>query len=688
MDKYDREKEIKASKQRSDDWCKQAKKSWEAYAQHNYKAGFGRGSGLYWSIIETMRPHLYFQRPALHVQRRISKRDSVNALAASMAETATEYMLDVQNFNKSMEQVVLDFLLTGRGVPWVLFERTDEPVKIYGIPSADPAFVVVNGQLMPREAFKEDKQGRLYFEQIQTTEERASVTRIHWKDYLEAEARQPDEIEWKARKIWLSREMAQDEFGKGILEKLDFSAGRSSGADSTSSVMNESQDFACILELWDREAGKVCYYSEDNKKLETKDPEFDLENFFPCPDALIATCPEDTIDPIPDFAHIQDDLETLEVLQERRHRLAEKIRMAGGYNGEFGAVFGSILESGEDKYYSIPNWPGFAQAGGFDGNIVTLPIDETAQALASISAEIQAVKQNIYETTGVSDLLRGVNDPRATAAAEELKGDYASTRLSERRKLVARMVRDTIRIVSEITVERVSPDRFLSMSGADLNDQNIQAAYQLLQNDRLRTFALEIETESTLKSDDRRDMRDTVEFMGQLQGAMAGFANALQTTPWMAEPLKEATMALVRKYKAGRGVEEKIEQSMEQAMDQQQQAAQQPPQPDPMQEALRAQIQAEQMKAQVAAQKLQLDAQKLQLEAREKEFNLFVREREVLRKEQELGLKAQDSAIKSAKAESDIAKTANDIQIDNREQRRKEIETSHEIATGQSIGVN
>lgn len=702
----DRESELKAARERHKKWIDEARMSWAAYAKRPQRLNFGtKPSGLWWSVVETMRPHYYFQRPPIYIQRRVDKKDLINNRAAYLAEVATEYMLDTQPFDQVIEAVVLDFILTGRGVPWVLYEPTIKDVNIYAQRTEDPNSAILEGEIYPVSEFRVDSKGLLYITRKQLTNERILVTRIHPQDYLEGEGRQPEEVEWRARRVHISEEVAKERFGSEIAKTLNYTAGRSD-ASMTREPLKESAEYAAILEVYDREQGVVCYYDETDRKIEkfgTDKPIIDFEGFFPCPTPLISSTTGSDLEPVSDYFQIRSDLETLDVLQRRRHALAEKIQITGAYNGAFGAMFKAILESGRDTFVPVKDWPTFASAQGFSGNLQIFPFGEVANALTVISGEIAAVKQNIYETLGASDLLRGVNDPRATAAAEELKGDYASTRLAERRKMVARMVRDTIRLVAEATVEKINSQRFLEMTGMSLIStapsgpefqkqlgemQLTQQAYVVLRDDKLRTFALEIETESTIKSDERKDKEAAIEFMGQFQGALAAFTNALQTAPWAAEPLKEATMMLLRKFKAGRGVEEKIEQSLESAIEQQKQAAQQPPQPDPMQQVLQAQMQAEQTKAQAAiqrvqveAQKAQVDAQKQALELQQKAATLEQKERELQQKEAALLLQAEETQARVEKIRAETNKVQQDVIIDAREQKRRETETVHDIQT-------
>ena len=67
--------------------------------------------------------------------------------------------------------------------------------------------------------------------------------------------------------------------------------------------------------------------------------------------------------------------------------------------------------------------------------------------------EKEKVKQNIYDITGISDLMRGMSDPRETAKAQQIKGLFGSLRFQDRQKCVQEHRKHIYRIIAEIIAE-------------------------------------------------------------------------------------------------------------------------------------------------------------------------------------------------------------------------------------------
>lgn len=74
-----------------------------------------RRSNILWSNVQTLQPAVYSQVPKPQVERRFKDADELGRVASQVLERATSFCVNAYNFNDVMNQVVQDYLLTGRG---------------------------------------------------------------------------------------------------------------------------------------------------------------------------------------------------------------------------------------------------------------------------------------------------------------------------------------------------------------------------------------------------------------------------------------------------------------------------------------------------------------------------------------------------------------------------------------------
>jgi hypothetical protein len=143
----------------------------------------------------------------------------------------------------------------------------------------------------------------------------------------------------------------------------------------------------------------------------------------------------------------------------------------------------------------------------------------------------------------------------------------------------------------------------------------------LLQNKPLRSFRIQVDSDSLVQIDEQQNKRERVEFLQ----AMGGFLNQAlpmgQQAPELVPMLVELLKFGVGAYKKAEPIEGAIDQAMEQLKQKQKQMAENPtpPPPDPEMIKMQGQQQIEQMKMQAQAQneqmKMQATAQAEQLRA-------------------------------------------------------------------------
>jgi hypothetical protein len=164
---------------------------------------------------------------------------------------------------------------------------------------------------------------------------------------------------------------------------------------------------------------------------------------------------------------------------------------------------------------------------------------------------------------------------------------------------MARFARDLVRMTAEIMAERFDPMRLVET--ANLMPREPEklaetiAAVELLRDERLRSFRIDIETDSTIEPDENAEKQRRTEFVTAVGGFMREAMPLAATAPALAPVMSETLLFLVRGYRAGRMMEDTIEKAAEQ-MQQQAQQAQQQPQADPAAAADAAKAQGEQQR--------------------------------------------------------------------------------------------
>ena len=162
------------------------------------------------------------------------------------------------------------------------------------------------------------------------------------------------------------------------------------------------------------------------------------------------------------------------------------------------------------------------------------------------------------------------------------------------------------------------------------DQQMIPQAMQLLQDNPLRNFRIEVDADSLVQLDEQQNKRDRVEFLTAFGGFMKEALPVGQQSPEMVPMLVELIKFGIGGFKQAKPIEGVLDVALEQMKQKQQQSAGQPPQPSPemikmqadtqsAQAKAQAEMQIEQMKMQHAAQ---LEQQKLQFEGQLKAAEL------------------------------------------------------------------
>jgi hypothetical protein len=201
----------------------------------------------------------------------------------------------------------------------------------------------------------------------------------------------------------------------------------------------------------------------------------------------------------------------------------------------------------------------------------------------------------------------------------------------------------------------------------------IEQVMDLLHDQKLRPFVLDIETDSTIQPDEDAEKQRRTEFVTAIGQFMQEFGPVIQAQPKAAPFVAELLKFAAAPYRAGRDLENAIEEFAEQIS---QTAGQQQP-PSPEAEAAKAQAEATQAQAQAKQQESQAKIAQMAAETQHAtelhQANMQVKAVEVQGKQAEAQARleqiANDDHRAAIKHQQDIEKGALEIQ-----KRRHDIE--------------
>ena len=213
--------------------------------------------------------------------------------------------------------------------------------------------------------------------------------------------------------------------------------------------------------------------------------------------------------------------------------------------------------------------------------------------------------------------MRGASQASETATAQSIKSQWGSLRIQRLQAEVQRFARDLLRLKAEIIAEKFEPQSLMAASGIPVDEQ----VMALLRNDAMRTYRVDIETDSTIQADVARAQQNASGFVAGFGQFMQAVGPAVQAGALPVEVARTMLQSFARSFKLGRAVEDAIDtigQSQPQAPGAPQADAQAAAQQQAQQEAAQAQAEAQaeaQMKAQGEQMKAQASLQSEQVRA-------------------------------------------------------------------------
>ena len=579
---------------------------------------------LFWANCEVIKPAIYAKAPIPVVVPKFKDRRPVYQQASEVMERCCTVAFDLTRINDLMLLVRDDVALIGRGVAWCRYETGKE-----------------HGSYYSSERVCIDFKGR--------------------RDFLHSVSRNWREVTWVAAASYLTRSEARKRFEKysgDEYQRADYRVDK----DSKNVGGADNRERAKFWEIWHKGSRRVVWVAEGCEDiLDEDEPHLDLQNFFPCPRPAYGTLQRGSLVPVPDVMQYRDQLEEINLLTARIHALSDALEAKGFYpagGAELAEAVQAAVAAHTDGRLLVPiaNWAAF---GGTKDIIVWMPIDMISTTITACVMLRKQIIDDIYQITGMADIMRGDTDPNETLGAQQMKAQYGTTRIRDKQQELARVARDLVEITSEIITEKFKDATIVEMSQTQLPQkkdverqmkqitdlmqqaqspqfqqqiqQNQQLGQQvqqkmqegqqqlqqlqaqptidqvlkLLKDSRVKSFVLDIETDSTIMADEMAEKAARTEFIQVLSNLLPQLGQMIAgdpaTAPFCGELLKFSTAP----FRAGRSLDGAIDELVEQMKSKGAQGKGD----DPTTAMGKVQLQIEQMKQQTAQQKNAQDLQ-------------------------------------------------------------------------------
>lgn len=693
--------ELSRAKDEHAKYLENAEESIKVYSGEHKLPDCDRRINIWWSLTQTLLPAYFSRAPKIEADLRKKVGGDIERVSAIAVERGTQYALDEENDTEAVcLDAVTQFQLTGRAVIWNRYDAAVEPeVYEYGLLRNEKGELYTeDGKAYEGDqALIEEKDGILSVrEEIPSKKsEKALIESINYRDYLVSCARNESEVEWKARRAFLSEERAREKFGKEIASQLSYDSYPEDIKKGRRQDSYGMQGKAELHEIWCIESNKVYWLSQGKKSLlESGDPPINYRGFWPCSE-LCANLTPNSVIPIGDYFLCRDLIIEVERLTTRIHATVQACRSNAAYDATIGAEIESLL-TGDLKMLPIKNWPTHkTQRGGLQNMVEFLPIDNYIRALEILINARESALNKLYEITAASDLIRGATAPTETATAQQLKSNFTNLRFSVRQRHVYEFLNEAVVRLAETVCEQYSPDKLYQICHGDQlvaqlpqdpnmpMDPMMQWAMitDLLKEDPRRRYKIEIATDSIVALDERADRQERVDllqsvgsFLGQLEPIIQAHPS---TYPMAAELLKFT----VRSYRVGKEMEGVFNNWLGAVNQEIQQKQAEGPPPDPatidsqtrlqiaqiesqMEQAkMQAQLQETGQKAEIEQYRLNLD---MQMEQQRAALEIEKTKLEFMRHEMESNLKAQELNLRAQEIAASTDQKAADSMLDAR----------------------
>lgn len=633
---------------------------------------------IFWSNTQVLRPLLFSKLPKANITQSFFNDDEISRISSELVERLLTYLLKESDAENQIEKIRDAYLVQGIGIPRIVFVPP-EPIEIKSKKKKEKPEMEDEGESENEdESSSKDYSEDMAEGETEDTEEETSyetdeskksfvIEFVDYQDFLKSTEKEWNKLRWIAFKKYYSRRELIEYFGKKG-EKVPMTNVKYESL-SQDSQQDDLYKMCEVWEIWDKE-NEVCHFitfAGDGYVLSSEEDGYNLKNFFPIPMPMGLNESKRLL-PSPLYSKYKNLVKDLTDIHDRISSLVKQAKFTGAYTSFAEQSDVENIMNGEDGEFK----PLKTTANIDDARklVVFKPLNEIANTITILRTEKMALKQDIQEITGLSDIVRGSSVASETATAQQLKGNFAISRIQPLQKEVEFTIRDTLRLLAELAVEKMSINEIIKITGLKVVDvdliltnakqslemekqqaitlldpqqpdfqeklamleQQVQIGFQktvkdlqdqlkgfviqfkdlpklakTIKDDKLRCISIDIETDSTVKIDQNQEKMDRMEYIRTISGTIQSMVPAVQTGVISKDALNEFVIFASKPFKVGRNLENYLKN--EEPIEEK---------PDP--QAMMAQAEMElrqqelQLKAQEITGKLDLEQQKVNVE--------------------------------------------------------------------------
>jgi hypothetical protein len=565
----------------------------------------GYNLNLFSANINTMMSMLYGKVPQVSVDRRwADPEDQVARIAAEMASRLLNGDIEAagNDFSSVLRGTLQDRLIPGVGVARVRY-------------SCDVAEETVEDTDVKAES---------------KTDEWIDDVYVPWQDVMWSPCRYWSEMRWLAFRIYKDKKEVKEflkdvKDGEKITDELDYNS--KAPLENATQKTSETWDKCEIWEIWDKTSKTVFWWVEGYQRIlkSVEDP-LELEGFYPAPPFFIANVTTMEYVPKNDYTFAASLYREIDRLEERIALLTMAVRVAGVYDKKAGQDVGRLVnETAENKLIPVDAWAAFQERGGIKGSIEFLPIEDIASVITILQNQQQARVEQLYQITGMADIMRGqaAGDKPASATEQQIKVKFASVRIQSIQDEFTRFATDLQKIRFEIMCKHFDVQTMIENSnmmntadGTDTPDLVMQAA-EFLKNSDQAKWRIQIQPESMAMVDYAQLKQERTEYINSLgiflQSSFPIAEKFPAATPILMELLKWGLAG----FKGSKQIEGVIDRAMA-AMETQAKQGQGQQQPNPELEKIKMEMQQDQQNHQAKLELMQQQGQQKSQEQQQK----------------------------------------------------------------------
>lgn len=565
----------------------------------SYDASRGGATlNLFHKNISTTLAMLYGNTPSVEVSREHSDPDDDIARVASlMFQRMLENDIEPsgEDLSTVLKASLQDRLLPGMGTARVRYEvmTTTE--------------TTLNPQTMQ-------------MEEIEVLDyENACIDYVHWQDVCWGWGRTWKEIPWWAFRSWMTKDEVIERFGEQIAKNIEYKNQTADGNSKSSSSSNPEQkdniQKAEIWEIWEKKNKKVYWFSQGaDLILDMRDDPLELNGFWPMPRPMVANPTTTMFLPKADFLFAQDLYNEIDELQGRIAVITRAIKVVGVYDKAAGDSAGRMLKEGiENDLIPVDNWAMFAEKGGLQGVIQWFPVQEIVGVLQTLQAVQQTKVEQLYEITGMSDIMRGANtDQYTSGGTQAIKAKMGSIGIQALQEEFARFASDLEGLKAEIISKHFSKETIVIQSNAgflpEYDKLKVAPALDLMQSQDIK-WRVQIRPESIAMIDYAQIQSERSDFLMAMSQYIQAASGAAQAIPGSLPILMELMKWSLAGYKGAEYLEGTLDHAIDIAKKSPLGEENKGPSPEQMK------MQIEQMKLEGAQIKQQGELAKIQAKA-------------------------------------------------------------------------